>query len=143
MNMRSYNNKYSRAISYSYDGGESWSEIDHDYQLVESLCQASIFSYRNFVDRNLFLFPNPAVPAGRTHLALKMSFDDCQSWSNSKLLYLGPSGYSCLTRLSNGHIGMFFECGIKSPYEKMVFVSIDPGGLEKFGTLINEQFIIE
>jgi sialidase-1 len=123
MNMRSYNGKYCRAVSLSTDGGETWTEIRHDLQLVESICQASILNYGNYKGKQLHLFSNPAVPSGRSHMTVKASFDNCVSWSTSKLIYAGPSAYSCLTRLKNGRIGLFYECGQVSPYEKLQFIS--------------------
>ena len=123
MNMRSYNSKHARAISYSADGGQTWSEIEHDYQLVESLCQASIFNFGEVDEQQGHLFLNPAVPHGRDHLTLKVSFDNCESWSNGKLVYKGPGAYSCITKLPDGKVGLFFETGEKRAYEKMVFVS--------------------
>ena len=83
------------------------------------------------------LFTNPAVPNGRTHLTLKTSFDDCKSWSNSKLIYAGPAAYSCLTRLANGKIGIFFEAGTERLYEKLVFVSFDADEIFKEGELLS------
>ena len=129
MNMRSYNDQHARAISFSKDGGKTWSEIEHDYQLVESKCQASILNYGQLDGKQIHLFLNPAVPVGRNHLTLKVSFDNCQSWSNDKLIYAGPAAYSCLTKLPDGKIGMFFEAGKNSAYEKMVFVSFGPNNL--------------
>jgi sialidase-1 len=82
------------------------------------------------------LFTNPAVPEGRTHLTLKASFDDCESWTNSKLIYAGPAAYSCLTRLSNGKIGIFFEAGKEHAYEKMIFVAIDADQIFRESELI-------
>ncbi len=137
MNMRSYNGPKSRAISTSKDGGVTWSEITHDPQLVESRCQASILNFGDFRGQRMQLFTNPAVPDGRSHLTLKTSFDDCRSWSNSKLIYPGPAAYSCLTRLANGKIGIFFEAGKEHAYEKMVFVSFDADEIFKEGELIN------
>lgn len=125
MNMRSYNNKQARAISYSADGGQTWSEIEHDYQLVESLCQAAVLNFGEVDGQQVHLFLNPAVPHGRDHLTLKVSFDNCQSWSNGKLVYQGPAAYSCITKLPDGRVGLFFEAGEKRPYEKMVFVSFE------------------
>lgn len=124
MNMRSYNDKFSRAISISKDGGETWSEIDHDYQLVESRCQASILNYGRYEGKSYHLFSNPAVPVGRTHMTIRISDDDCQTWTTSHLLYKGPSAYSCLVRLPNDDLGIFFESGKKNPYETLRFVSI-------------------
>ncbi len=124
MNMRSYNDKYSRAISYSTNGGETWSPVEHDYQLVESRCQASILNYGDYKGRSYHLFSNPAVPIGRTHMTIKISDDDCRSWNTSALIYEGPSAYSCLVRLPNGNIGIFCETGEKKAYETIRFVSI-------------------
>lgn len=136
MNMRSYNGQYSRAISRSVDGGKTWSDITHDYQLTESKCQASILNYGVFKKREMHLFLNPAVPIGRTNITLKASFDDCQSWSNSKLIYTGPSAYSCLTKLPNGQIGILFEAGRENRYEKMVFMSFSPTEIFTPGPLL-------
>lgn len=126
MNMRSYNDKYARASAISKDGGASWSAIKHELQLVESKCQASILDYGKFKGKNLHLFSNPAVPIGRTHMTVKASYDDAQTWTSSRLIFPGPSAYSSLTKLPNGHIGLFFEGGIKSAYEQLVFTSFSP-----------------
>lgn len=126
MNMRSYNEKYCRASAISTDGGESWSEIKHELQLVESKCQASILNYGKYKGENMYLFSNPAVPVGRTHMTIKASFDDCLTWINSKLIFPGPSAYSCLTKLPNGNIGLFYEGGSQNRYEKMIFLSFPP-----------------
>ena len=129
MNMRSYNNQFSRAYSISNDGGYSWSKIKHDYQLVESKCQASILNYGMFNKKNMYLFSNPAVPIGRTNMTIKTSFDNCKTWINSKVIHSGPSAYSCLTKLPNGNIGIFYEGGKTSAYEKMIFISFKPDAL--------------
>jgi len=121
MNMRSYAGKHSRAISLSHDGGATWDPITFDYQLVESVCQASILNYGNYKGKHYSLFSNPAVPVGRTHMTIKISDNDCHSWSASKLVYDGPSAYSCLTKLPNGNIGLLYEAGTKSAYETIQF----------------------
>ncbi len=139
MNMRSYNNKYCRVFSVSSDGGETWSEIQHELQLVESLCQASFLGYGNYKDENMYLFANPAVPSGRHHMTIKVSVDECKSWSNSKLVYSGFSAYSCLQKLPDGNISVFFECGEKNPYETLRFLSFQPKELFRPGTLISDN----
>lgn len=126
MNMRSYHGKARRAVSYSYDGGETWTVVDHDSELVEPVCQGSILRYGRYEKSDLFLFSNPAVSSSRTNMTIKASVVECETWSESKLVYSGPSAYSCLTRLPNGNIGLFFESGVEGPYDEMVFVSFDP-----------------
>ena len=59
-------------------------------------------------------------------MTVKVSYDYCKTWANSVLIYPGPSAYSCLTRLPNGNIGIFYERGVKQPYEELVFLSISP-----------------
>ncbi len=138
MNMRSYNNQYSRAVALSHDGGKSWTDITHDAQLVESKCQASLLNFGEYKEKNLYLFSNPAVPVGRTAMTVKTSFDNCQSWSNSKLVYAGPSAYSCMVKLPGGKVGLFFEAGEKRPYEKMVYVSFKPKELFSSEAILKE-----
>jgi len=124
MNMRSYNDKYCRVSSLSTDGGKTWSPIKQEYQLVESKCQASILNYGNYKGKSYYLFSNPAVPFGRTHMTIKISDDDCETWKSSRLINAGPSAYSCLAILPNGNIGILFESGKKNPYESLHFMSI-------------------
>jgi sialidase-1 len=137
MNMRSYNNKYCRALSFSRDGGESWSEIQHELQLVESLCQASFLGFGNYKGTKMYLFANPAVPSGRHHMTIKVSVDECRSWSISKLVWSGFSAYSCMQRLPGGNLALFFECGEKNPYETLRFLGFQPKELFQPGTLIS------
>ncbi|WP_430974281.1 sialidase family protein [Sunxiuqinia rutila] len=138
MNMRSYQGKACRAVSFSRDGGKSWSEPEPAPQLVESVCQGSIIRLEGHAERPL-LFSNPAVPVGRTHMTVRCSFDEAKSWSNSKLIYAGPSAYSCLAALPGGRIGLFFEAGEHHPYEKMVFISFAPEELFSFNLLANDK----
>ncbi|MDD4591178.1 MAG: sialidase family protein [Parabacteroides sp.] len=138
MNMRSYNSKQARAVSYSKDGGATWSDIEHDYQLVESVCQASILNLGDVQGNPVHLFLNPAVPHGRDHLTLKVSSNDCQTWSNGKLVWEGPAAYSCMVKLANGKIGLFVEVGEKRPYEKMLFVSFDWKDIFTLGAILHE-----
>ena len=129
MNMRSYNKKGCRAISLSHDGGATWSDIKHDPQLVESVCQASLIEYGPYQGKVVYLFSNPAVATGRSHMSIKASQDDCFTWTNGRLIHEGPAAYSCLTVLPDGTIGLFYEAGEKDPYEYLLFRSFEPGEL--------------
>lgn len=126
MNMRSYNKKACRAISMSHDGGASWSGITHDSQLVESVCQASFIKYGPYQGKELYLFSNPAVPSGRTHMTIKASTDECLTWTSGKLVHEGPAAYSCMTVLPDGNIGLFFEAGETDPSQHLLFRSFRP-----------------
>ena len=138
MNMRSYNGLGCRAVAYSDDGGETWSEIKHALQLVEEVCQASLIEYGSYAGKTMYLFSNPGNPWDRYFMTIKASFDDCKTWSNDKLIFAGPSAYSCLTVLPNGNVGLLFEGGNQFRYAGIVFVSIDPNELFKPGTLLKD-----
>jgi len=138
MNMRSYNGLGCRAVAYSDDGGETWSEIKHALQLVEEVCQASLIEYGPYAGKTMYLFSNPGNPVDRYFMTIKASFDDCKTWSNDKLIFAGPSAYSCLTVLPDGNVGLLFEGGNQFRYVGIVFVSIDPDELFKPGTLLKD-----
>ena len=136
MNMRSYNRLGCRAISYSDDGGETWSEIRHSLQLADEVCHASCIEYGRYAGEKMYLFSNPGNPVDRYFMTIKASFDDCKTWSNDKLIFAGPSAYSCLTVLPDGNIGLLFEGGTEYRHEGIVFVSIHPDQLFQPGTLL-------
>ncbi len=110
-----------RAITYSDDQGKSWSNIRFHHQLVEPSCQGSMI---RLDESNILLFSNPSHPNSRKNLTIKVSMDGGRSWPLRKLIHAGPSGYSCLTILPDGNVGLLYENGDKSPYEKISFVKI-------------------
>ncbi len=128
LNMRNYDrSKSTRAIATSTDGGITFSKVTHDPVLVEPICQASFLRYtlRSKQDRNRLLFSNPAHAkrGDRRDMTVRLSYDEGRSWPVSKLIYAGPSAYSCLTILQNGNIACLYEAGPKNPYEKIIFTS--------------------
>ncbi|MDO5608666.1 MAG: sialidase family protein [Capnocytophaga sp.] len=129
INMRSYHGKASRAVAYSYDGGQSWTEVSHNAQLQEPVCQAGFIDFGNYKGKSLYLFSNPATTHGRTHMTVKASFDNAENWTNSKLIFAGASAYSSMAKLPNGTIGLLFEAGNEHAYESIVFVSFPPEAL--------------
>ncbi len=98
-----------RAISFSKDGGASWSELVHDDGLKDPVCQASLISYQA-EGKRLLLFSNPAGK-GRAGMTLRASADDGKSWPFRQLLYAGSSAYSCLAVTDDNHVICLFEGG--------------------------------
>ncbi len=123
LNMRNYDrNQKSRKISFSEDGGLTWSSIQPDTALIEPICQASIL----FNDENETLwFSNPANEKIRTKMTLKSSKDFGKSWQIMKVLYSGPSAYSDLTMINSYTLGILYEGGKFNPYEGIVFTKFD------------------
>jgi sialidase-1 len=117
-NMRSQAGKNRRAVSRSYDGGETWTTPMLDVTLIEPVCQASILQWR---DR--LYFSNPAATT-RVNMTVRMSLDEGITWPFSHVIYIGPSAYSCLTPLPDGTVGCLYERGERSPYEKLTFAKI-------------------
>lgn len=121
LNMRSHDKNYkARWISYSDDGGLTWSTPKQDPTLVEPICQASIRRYRwpEGDKPGVLLFSNPGTTNGREKLTIRASYDDGQSWPKSRVLYPKGSAYSCLVVLADGSIGCLYE---KDGYKRIVF----------------------
>jgi sialidase-1 len=55
-------------------------------------------------------------------MSVKISYDNGLTWPAGKTIYEGPSAYSCLTVMPDGDIGLLYENGEESPYEKITFV---------------------
>jgi sialidase-1 len=54
-------------------------------------------------------------------MTVRVSYDEGKTWPVAKLLNAGPSGYSCLTVLSDMKIGCFYERGDRSSIDKVTF----------------------
>lgn len=115
-----------RAYARSKDDGMTWSEVKFDDTLIEPPCQASVirFTDKDSHDRKRVLFSNPASRE-RLGMTVRLSYDECQTWGVSKLLYRGPSAYSDLAIASDMTICCLYERGWKSPYEKMTFANLN------------------
>lgn len=126
LNMRNYDRtQKSRKVSFSLDGGDSWSDIQADSALVEPICQASLLSVFGTDKENFtLLFLNPAHPEKRENMTLRISQDEGASWPGSLVLHEGPSAYSDMTRLSNGNLVCLYEAGHSNPYQGIVFREI-------------------
>ena len=124
LNMRNASNKRVRQTSTSKNGGKSWSAIKPDTVLIEPVCEGNLLNYTYPGREKVILFSNPASKISRTQLTIRVSHDNGKTWPSKKLLYAGPSAYSCLTVLPNGNIGCFYEAGLKKPYEGIAYEEI-------------------
>jgi len=119
LNMRSYAGRNRRAVALSSDGGLSWSAPAFDETLVEPVCQASLIGIGKG-KRRVLLFSNPASTQ-RVNMTVRLSRDDGKSWVASRTVYEGPSAYSNLVEIGRGVVGLLYERGEKSPYERISF----------------------
>jgi sialidase-1 len=116
LNMRSYAGRNRRAVQRSTDGGVTWGPLALDKALVEPVCQASLIS----AGRGRMVFSNPASTK-RERMTVRYSPDDGRSWTASKVLHEGPAAYSSLAMLRGGTVGLLYERGEKTPYERITF----------------------
>jgi sialidase-1 len=124
LNMRNHPPKPEnfRMIARSTDGGQTLSSAVPDRALVEPPAQASLLrsSTVRDQDRNRLLFANPASTA-RERMTVRVSDDEGATWAVSRVLHEGPAAYSSLVVLPDRTIGLLFERGDQSPYERITF----------------------
>ena len=120
MNARTFKGHPYRMISYSSDGGATWSELSYDEMLDDPSCQGSILSMNltGPQEKNLLLFSNPADTKKRLNGTIRISDDEGKSWKYSTPIYKGSFGYSCLTRLDDNEFAVLFE---RDEYSKISF----------------------
>jgi sialidase-1 len=124
LNMRNASKKRVRQVSISKNGGKSWSKVKPDNALIEPVCEGNLLRYTFNGKKDALLFSNPASQTARTDMTIRVSYDNGKTWAFKKILYAGPSAYSCLTILPNGNIGCYYEAGLQKPYEGMVYEEI-------------------
>ncbi len=134
-----------RRISYSDDGGQSWTESAQELELPDPRHNADLIRYTSVhdgFDKSRILFSNARHPNDWKNLHVYMSEDEATTWTYKKQIDAGPSNYSSLTVLPNGDIGILYEKGVK--VEEIVFtrVSLDwlTGGKDKYTPLKEAEY---
>jgi sialidase-1 len=107
-----------RAILISKNGGQAWGKPRSDMALSEPTeyqgCQASLIRYSRKgagSSKNRLLFSNPSDPNHRLDMTVRVSYDEGRTWPVAKLIKKGRGGYSSLTVLPDGSIGLVYESG--------------------------------
>ncbi len=126
INCRNYRGGKRRAYAWSYDNGQTFSKLDWDETLVEPMCQGSLARLAQVGrhDQNHVLFSNPASTE-REKMTVRVSYDECRTWSVSRLLCEGPSAYSDLAVSPDISICCLYEAGKEHPYEKLTLSQFD------------------
>jgi len=113
-----------RVVSFSEDGGETWSDLLFDETLIEPVCQASLIRYQppRETEESWLLFSNPADKERRIQMTARLSYDGGRTWPVERTIFEGGSAYSCLTELPGGAVGCLYEKGeVTNPYRKITF----------------------
>ncbi|MDE9367227.1 exo-alpha-sialidase [Luteipulveratus sp. YIM 133132] len=103
-----------RKVAISHDGGETYGPFEADPELPDSGNNGSIMRlYPNAPADDprskMLLFSNTPDPSIRRGATVRMSCDDGQTWPVSKAITQGSSGYSTLSHLPDGRIGLLWE----------------------------------
>lgn len=132
LNMRNHPPKPEnyRMVATSEDGGRTLSESRPDRVLVEPPAQASLLRLTTAKqhDRNRLLFSNPASTK-RERLTVRISYDEGATWPVAKVVHEGPAAYSSLVVLPDFSVGVLFERGTATPYERITFARFSIGWL--------------
>lgn len=114
-----------RLRSVSHDGGVSYGKAAPIPELPDPGVNADEIRVdpSSSGDQRL-LFSNPAHDTERRDLTLRLSCDSGTSWTEGTVLHHGPAGYSALTLLPNGRVGVLAENGTTDPLEKLTFRSV-------------------
>lgn len=121
-----------RIVGISADGGLTYADAPaEDRELVEPPAQASIIRYTAPVadGRSRLLFSN-AASTRRERMTVRLSYDEGQTWGAARVVHEGPAAYSNLVVLPDGRIGVLYERGEKTPYERLTLATFPLDWLE-------------
>ena len=129
-NSRNESINYRRLITYSNDGATNWSKPIFADAFFEPICFGSMVRYSMIPEqsKNRILFCNPdsrydpwvaekqntsrsARYRHRTNLTIRMSYDEGNTWTVSKVIDPEIAGYSDIAVTPNGFIHVFYEGG--------------------------------
>ena len=130
MNMRSYHCSYRRALSFSADGGLTWSPVTLDPVLFEPICSGSLIrltSKRNGQQRNRIVFANPNGRRRSGHafvrekLTVRMSYDEGKTWAVRRVVDPGPAGNLNAVGLPDSRIAVLYEGGSQQIFRETIY----------------------
>ncbi len=126
LTMRNNRPEKRRAYSWSGNGGLDWSPVKLEEKLIGPTCQASILRMTSLEKhgKNRILFLNPASE-DRENMAVRISYDEAGTWSETRTVYSGPAAYSDMTLLPDLSVGALYERGNIWPYRKIVFTRME------------------
>lgn len=137
MNVRTIGlSKSNRASAISSDGGETWTPLSVNDELLDPGCQGSVINV--FVDgkpTSTLLLSN-CHDSIRSRMSISKSMDDGASWVTGYTAWSGRAAYSDLCQLSDGSIALFYENGFGMfgrayPNERITFLRLPKDSAKK------------
>lgn len=114
LNSRASDATRARKVAISTDGGQTYGDVRVDSTLIDPRNNASIIrafpdAEMNSPEARILLFSNAGSTSARMNGTLRISYDDGQTWSSSRVFEPGPMSYSTLTALGDGTFGLLYE----------------------------------
>ena len=103
-----------RRYALSHDAGTTWHETGVWSELPDPACNGDIMRYAPPCEAHphgILLHSIPADSADRRNVSIALSYDDGRTWPVRRTVWDCPAGYSSLTRLADGTIGLLSEVG--------------------------------
>ncbi len=100
---------YHRRMSFSEDGGKTWSETTTHYQILDPACNGDIINYSYKGNKNILIQTIPFHHKNRKNVSLLVSYNDGLTWPLRQSLVPTGSAYSSITQLADGSLGCFVE----------------------------------
>ncbi|MEU9730287.1 sialidase family protein [Streptomyces sp. NPDC048002] len=107
-----------RLDAHSSDGG---STLDRPYAEQPSLNDVPLVEGSVLRLDGRLLFSGPSVPTDRAAMAVWSSADDGRSFTKALTLSDLKAGYSDLVQADAGHVGVLYETGTRTAYERIEF----------------------
>lgn len=138
MTMRARTAPAQRWITTSVDGGLTWAPAVRDPELTESALAASVVRLTTAAvgDDEPLVFANAAYTAGRERMTVRLSLDETETWSPSKIVSWGRSAYAELAVTPDETIQLLYErgrwntSGAPSPYQEIALARFNRAWIE-------------
>ncbi|MBT7465874.1 MAG: exo-alpha-sialidase [Bacteroidetes bacterium] len=129
LNSRSAIGAKVRKTAISKDGGDNWSGMRDDDNLIEPQCMGSVISVPSAdLAKAALVFSNPYTKTDRRFGTLQLSLNDGKTWIINKCIYNGSYAYSSLANLGNEEIGLLFE---RDNYNKITYLKTNINWLKR------------
>ncbi len=111
LNSRGAAGALNRKTALSTDGGQTWSTLADDPELIEPRCAATVLRFTDPADgfQNRILYAGPRSTSSRVNGTVHVSYDDGATWPVRRTIYGGTYAYSCLTPVDDRRFGVLFE----------------------------------
>ena len=109
-----------KLTAYSEDGGITATKQEYNYDLPSPICQSSIVGCDTEDHTRKLVYSGPILDR-RAQLTVRISDDEGKSFPHTRLIYEKYSGYSDLTIMNDGTVGILFECGSGVMLEAIAF----------------------